>query len=76
MVVTGDLSQVDLPRGIRSGLRDARDILDGVKGVQFQEFGAEDVIRHKIVSRIVEAYDKVEAQRKASAPYEHSAAGE
>ena len=76
MVVTGDLSQVDLPRGIRSGLRDARDILDGVKGVQFQEFGSEDVIRHKIVSRIVDAYDEAEARRKASAPYEHSEAGE
>jgi len=73
MVVTGDLSQVDLPRGIRSGLRDARDILDGVKGVQFMEFGAEDVIRHKIVSRIVEAYDEAEARRKASAPYERTA---
>lgn len=76
MVVTGDLTQVDLPRGIRSGLRDARDILDGVKGVQFQEFGSEDVIRHKIVSLIVDAYDEAEARRKASAPYEHSAAGE
>lgn len=72
MVVTGDLSQVDLPRGIRSGLRDARDILDGVRGVQFMEFGSEDVIRHKIVGRIVEAYDEAEARRKASAPYENS----
>ncbi|MFC1673917.1 PhoH family protein, partial [Pseudomonadota bacterium] len=50
-------------RGIRSGLRDARDILSGVEGVQFMEFGARDVIRHKIVTRIVEAYDKVEARR-------------
>jgi len=71
MVVTGDLSQVDLPRGIRSGLRDARDILSAVKGVQFLEFGVEDVIRHKIVSRIVQAYDQAEAKRKAAAPYEH-----
>lgn len=71
MVVTGDLSQVDLPRGIRSGARDAREILDGTQGIQFMEFGAEDVIRHKIVSRIVEAYDAAEVRRKAAAPYEH-----
>ena len=72
MVVTGDLSQVDLPRGTRSGLRDAREILKGVKGVTFMEFGAADVIRHKIVTRIVQAYDKAEAKRRASAPYEKS----
>jgi len=72
MVVTGDLSQVDLPRGTRSGLRDAREILDGVDGVAFLEFGARDVIRHKIVTRIVEAYDQAEAQRHAAAPYEQA----
>lgn len=71
MVVTGDLSQVDLPRGIRSGLRDAHDILARVQGVAFQEFSAADVVRHKIVTRIVEAYDKAEVKRKAAAPYEH-----
>ena len=71
MVVTGDLSQVDLPRGTRSGLRDAKEILDGVEGVHFTEFSAADVVRHKIVTRIVEAYDKAEATRKAAAPYEH-----
>ena len=72
MVVTGDLSQVDLPRGTRSGLRDAREILRGVKGVNFMEFGASDVIRHKIVTRIVQAYDKAEAKRRAAAPYENA----
>lgn len=72
MVVTGDLSQVDLPRGTRSGLRDAREILGGVKGVEFMEFGARDVIRHKIVTRIVQAYDKAEARRHAAAPYENA----
>ena len=55
MVVTGDLSQVDLPRGIRSGLRDAREILDGVKGVGLLEFSAADVVRHKLVTRVVKA---------------------
>ncbi|PCI37524.1 MAG: phosphate starvation-inducible protein PhoH [Rhodospirillaceae bacterium] len=70
MVVTGDLTQVDLPRGIRSGLRDARGILQNTKGIEFIEFDATDVVRHPIVTRIVTAYDKVEKQRKRSAPYE------
>ncbi|OEJ64320.1 phosphate starvation-inducible protein PhoH [Magnetovibrio blakemorei] len=71
MVVTGDLSQVDLPRGIRSGLRDAWDILTDVKGIAFVEFNASDVVRHPIVTRIVNAYDAVEKRRRSSAPYEH-----
>ncbi|MCW8914275.1 MAG: PhoH family protein [Magnetovibrio sp.] len=70
MVVTGDLSQVDLPRGTRSGLRDARDILQDVEGLAFVEFGAADVVRHKIVTRIVNAYDAAEKKRKAAARYE------
>jgi phosphate starvation-inducible PhoH-like protein len=71
MVVTGDLSQVDLPRGIRSGLRDAMETLKGVKGVNFVEFGEADVVRHPLVSRIVGAYDRVEKRRGAAARYEH-----
>jgi len=70
MVITGDLSQVDLPRGIRSGLRDAMETLRGVKGVAFVEFSAADVVRHPLVTRIVKAYDAVESNRRASAPYE------
>jgi len=57
MVITGDLSQVDLPRGVRSGLRDAVDILEGMEGVGFVNFGHIDVVRHDLVSRIVQAYD-------------------
>ena len=57
MVVTGDLSQVDLPRGVRSGLRDAVEIMDGMDGVGFVHFGHVDVVRHDLVSRIVQAYD-------------------
>ncbi|MCY4310490.1 MAG: PhoH family protein, partial [Rhodospirillaceae bacterium] len=57
MVITGDLSQVDLPRGVRSGLREAMDILDGVDGVGFVNFSHIDVVRHDLVSRIVQAYD-------------------
>ncbi len=74
MVVTGDLSQVDLPRGTRSGLRDAYEILDRVKGVAFQHFTDDDVVRHHLVARIVRAYDSEEARRKASARYEKSVA--
>jgi len=70
MVVNGDLSQVDLPRGIRSGLRDARDILEDTKGLKFIDFDASDVVRHVIVARIVKAYDKAEATRRRAAPYE------
>jgi len=70
MVVNGDLSQVDLPRGTRSGLRDARDILEDTKGLKFIDFDASDVVRHVIVARIVKAYDKAEATRRRAAPYE------
>jgi phosphate starvation-inducible PhoH-like protein len=58
MVVTGDRTQVDLPRGITSGLSDAERILDGVKGVSFNYFTAKDVVRHPLVARIIEAYDR------------------
>ncbi len=70
MVITGDLSQVDLPRGTRSGLRDAVEVLEGVEGVAFTHFSEKDVVRHPLVGRIVHAYDKVESRRKAAARYE------
>ncbi len=56
-VVTGDVSQVDLPSGKRSGLKVVRDILDGIDGVAFAVLEAGDVVRHHIVQRIVEAYE-------------------
>lgn len=56
-VVTGDLTQIDLPRGNRSGLVEARDVLAAVKGIAFTHFQKEDVVRHPLVARIVEAYD-------------------
>ncbi|HLW26327.1 MAG TPA: PhoH family protein [Kiloniellales bacterium] len=56
MVITGDLSQVDLPRGQRSGLRDAADLLAGIESVDFVQFTDADVVRHKLVTRIVQAY--------------------
>ena len=57
MVVTGDVTQVDLPKDQRSGLLVVGDILDGVEGVAFTRFGGEDVVRHKLVQRIVDAYE-------------------
>jgi len=57
MVVTGDLSQIDLPPGVRSGMHDAVDVLDGVEGIRFIRFTDADVVRHGLVSRIVRAYD-------------------
>ena len=65
MVITGDLSQIDLPRGIPSGLAEAIEILQDVKGVGIAELGAGDVVRHEVVSRIVEAYDNFDARRFA-----------
>jgi phosphate starvation-inducible PhoH-like protein len=56
MVVTGDITQIDLPREVRSGLIVVRDILGGVDDVSFVHFGGEDVVRHKLVQRIVAAY--------------------
>ena len=61
-VVTGDVTQVDLPRGARSGLVDARQILAGVRGVAFAEFTSADVVRHPLVQRIVDAYDRHASQ--------------
>jgi phosphate starvation-inducible PhoH-like protein len=58
VVVTGDITQVDLPREQRSGLIVVGDILEGIEGVQFVRLGGEDVVRHKLVQRIVEAYDR------------------
>ena len=56
-VVTGDVSQVDLPRGAGSGLIDAAAVLAGVRGIAFSHFSSADVVRHPLVARIVEAYD-------------------
>ncbi|MCC7457790.1 MAG: PhoH family protein [Nitrospira sp.] len=63
-VVTGDVSQIDLPRGAASGLLDAEAVLRGVPGVAFTRFTAADVVRHPLVARIVDAYDaRTAAQR-------------
>jgi phosphate starvation-inducible PhoH-like protein len=64
MVVTGDITQIDLPREQDSGLVVVADILSAVEGIQFVRFGEEDVVRHKLVRRIVAAYNE-HAQRLA-----------
>ncbi len=69
MVITGDLTQIDLPPGVRSGLRDAVETLEGVAGIGFARFGTRDVVRHPLVGRIVDAYDQ-----RAAAAQEHSSA--
>ena len=64
MVITGDITQIDLPRDQRSGLVVVADILEEVEGIEFVRFGGEDVVRHRLVQRIVEAYDE-HAERAA-----------
>ncbi|MGH3446230.1 MAG: PhoH family protein [Nocardioidaceae bacterium] len=68
MVVTGDVTQVDLPGGTKSGLRVVQQILGDIQDVGFCLLTAHDVVRHKLVGRIVEAYDHYEASRDGSAP--------
>ena len=58
VVITGDVTQVDLPRGHKSGLVEARNVLDGVRGIAVTEFRTEDVVRHPMVQRIVDAYER------------------
>src|SRR5215207_4930017 len=65
MVVTGDITQIDLPREQRSGLVVIAEILDSLDDIQFIRFGGEDVVRHKLVQRIVEAYDEHGGGREA-----------
>jgi phosphate starvation-inducible PhoH-like protein len=57
-VITGDITQVDLPKGTPSGLRHAAQVLDGVDGIGFNYFSPKDVVRHHMVQHIVEAYDR------------------
>lgn len=64
MIVTGDPSQIDLPSGVKSGLVEALDLLGGIKGVSRIRFGAGDVVRHKLVAKIVNAYDEDSRKRK------------
>ncbi|WP_371792209.1 PhoH family protein [Streptomyces sp. NBC_01471] len=66
IVVTGDVTQVDLPSGTKSGLRQVQDILEGIDDVHFSRLTTEDVVRHKLVGRIVDAYEKHDSQKQDS----------
>ncbi len=70
-VVTGDITQTDLPRGKESGLKQVGRILDGVPGIAFIRFGAEDVVRHPLVQRIVSAYEREEAGKEGEREQGH-----
>ena len=65
-VVTGDVTQVDLPVGKTSGLRDAEQVLDGIRGIDFIRFSERDVVRHPLVQKIIGAYDRHERRKAAN----------
>ena len=64
MVITGDVTQIDLPRGIHSGLKTALEILKGIKGIQFVYLTSLDVVRHPVVTQIIERYAKREQEQQ------------
>ena len=64
MVITGDLTQIDLPREQRSGLKEALKILDGVEGIGVVHLAQKDIVRHKLVTRIVNAYDAYDKEKE------------
>jgi phosphate starvation-inducible PhoH-like protein len=68
MVVTGDVTQVDLPSGTQSGLRIVQDILDGIDDVHFSVLNSQDVVRHRLVGEIVDAYGRWDAEQVARNP--------
>ncbi|MFH0845382.1 MAG: PhoH family protein [Pseudomonadota bacterium] len=63
-VITGDVTQIDLPEGKTSGLKEAREILTGVEGIRFVYFTRDDVIRHPLVQEIIDAYERLEQKKK------------
>jgi phosphate starvation-inducible protein PhoH and related proteins len=69
IVVTGDITQVDLPGGTRSGLRVVQEILEGIEDVHFARLSSADVVRHRLVSEIVDAYEKWDAAQEAPGPH-------
>jgi len=64
-IITGDMTQIDLPHHQKSGLRQAVEILDGVDGIASVHLNTEDVVRHRLVKEIIKAYDKVDAEERA-----------
>ena len=65
IVVTGDVTQIDLPKNVKSGLIDALDVLKDVEGIEIVRLSAKDVVRHELVTRIIQAYEKAESHSYA-----------
>lgn len=63
MIITGDMTQIDLPKGVKSGLREAKEVLGEVKGISFIEMNEKDIVRHRLVTRIVNAYNKYDKEQ-------------
>lgn len=63
IVVTGDVTQIDLPKNVKSGMIDAIEVLDGVEGIEIVKLTAKNVVRHELVTRIIQAYEKAESAR-------------
>jgi len=76
MVVTGDITQVDLPKGVHSGLREAVDLLEGTEGIDVIRFTENEVVRHNLVSRIVKAYNSLDRSRGTEELYKTHLPGE
>lgn len=70
IVVTGDVTQIDLPKNIKSGMMDAIEVLDGVEGIEIVKLSAKDVVRHELVTKIIQAYEKAESAREKVAKAE------
>lgn len=71
IVVTGDVTQIDLPKNVKSGMIDAIEVLDGVEGIEIVKLTAKDVVRHELVTRIIQAYEKAESARSKVAKDEN-----
>ena len=65
-VITGDVTQIDLPKHQKSGLIEAQEVLKDIRGIAFTHFLSEDVVRHPLVQRIVNAYEKHDQRKQAS----------
>lgn len=70
IVVTGDVTQIDLPKNVKSGMVDAIEVLDGVEGIEIVKLSAKDVVRHELVTKIIQAYEKAESAREKVAKAE------
>lgn len=69
-IITGDVTQIDLPRGKQSGLKTVMKILDGVKGIEIIRLGRNDIVRHPLVQRIIDAYDRFDREKEKQAAEE------